>query len=738
MKLRCLSFLTAVFLPLGAQTAPQPLAHPDSPASRVWSTLANGRDLVAAHPQDPARLIDLAYTLTDAGVGDEAREVARRAIAVAPNSAFTYSAAGWVLHHNSIGVDYGPGYSYTESFAALRKAVALDPGNLDVRQSLANSLEYNEIGLRYAPDAHLAEAIEQYRYVKAHQTVVEPQVENNLAIDLFYAGRFAEAAQEAAAQPPSPTLDGVAIGAIAALQGADAAIALVNGLSGDPQRRTAALNLAAEGLYTLRFYPEAAALLTAGIGDGTAPASTLAKIRLFTSLKRYQPAELPADDPRRPVQQLLTSAISGTLTDTELASLFTRNAYPGEEQWKQLLRDMRTALGMQQNLMERTGLPAAVLRDMVLGNMRILAEPGSGPGWPIDVQLFALPPRRFFVTRENGAFRIVASAGENAAIGNETLALLHEDNPAEACALLDWQRGQTERGDGDDPLGGPLLARFWTSGSHEPTPSIETAAISLLASTPEVIPYLPRLIAQRDSAPPGGPRTSLDLLVATAAAEARDSNKASAAAEALLRLYPASPTAIRLAGRADALRQDWTGWNAMLDARLAAHAANRDLLLEKAVALESQKKYTQAQATLRSLLDSGHVLPGDYNRYAWLSLFTGEVYGKALDAAQQASLGRGSDFASLHTLACIYAVLGRTDEARQTVLQAMAAANLVEPDSQVWFGFGLIYEQFGDRAAAAAAFKRVEKPTGPLDPVDTYVLAQTHLTSSQNLLLHSR
>jgi hypothetical protein len=57
----------------------------------------------------------------------------------------------------------------------------------------------------------------------------------------------------------------------------------------------------------------------------------------------------------------------------------------------------------------------------------------------------------------------------------------------------------------------------------------------------------------------------------------------------------------------------------------------------------------------------------------------------------------------------------------------MTAGNLAQPNPEVWFGFGAIYEQYGLADAAIEAFRKVEKPEGTTSPTDTYVLAQAHL-----------
>jgi hypothetical protein len=51
-----------------------------------------------------------------------------------------------------------------------------------------------------------------------------------------------------------------------------------------------------------------------------------------------------------------------------------------------------------------------------------------------------------------------------------------------------------------------------------------------------------------------------------------------------------------------------------------------------------------------------------------------------------------------------------------------------EPNSEIWFGFGLIAEQYGILDAAQKMFARVEKPKSEY-PASSYALAQQHLAS---------
>jgi tetratricopeptide (TPR) repeat protein len=166
----------------------------------------------------------------------------------------------------------------------------------------------------------------------------------------------------------------------------------------------------------------------------------------------------------------------------------------------------------------------------------------------------------------------------------------------------------------------------------------------------------------------------------------------------------------------------------MLDTRIARHPDDETLLRLKASLAEAQGDFVLARATEQLVIDKGKASAEDYNMYAWTALFDGKVDGEVVKAAQQASLlTHGASYNELHTLACIYAFQGKTSEARELLLKAMSAGNLSEPNSAIWYGFGSIYEQYDVNDAAIQAYRKVERPEGPISPTDTYVLAQMRL-----------
>jgi tetratricopeptide (TPR) repeat protein len=700
----------------------------DLAVGKVRQALATQRALIASHPEDPSNYIDLAYTLTDAGITDQASQEVRKATAVAPRSVFAYRAQGWVLHHNVIGVEYGKGLDYDGSLDAYRKAIELDPGDLDAQQSLAELLEYNRNGIRYAPDARLAEAIEILRYVKAHQSAVQPEVEDDLIIDLFYAGRFGEVLPELANLPTSPVRDGVAIATIAAVQGPAAAVERANQIGGDEQKKKDALNFAAEGLWNMQLYPQAAAILTASLPDTTNSKGLLGKIQIFRNLRPYKGVDLPPTDPRYPVQRLVVGGMTNTLTEAVVAQCVSQHPFPSEADWKHNLPEIGSVAGKLWNLSRQTGLPQVVIQDMILGTMKIMTAPSKEPGSRILVEFSGLRSQSFFVINEGGSYKIVASKDGLGEVGTEALYLLHHGQEAEATSLLDWKRDLVGKGQGDDSLGGNLFARLWTTGESGGPRTIELAAASLLSGKSALLSLLPQVIAARKKATTDTERDNFDLLLASIYLRAEDGTNAKLISQQLLNRHSDSATAVALTGQAYSLTKSWSAWKSLLDPRLQTHPNDRSLLLQTAAEAEAEGDLPRARRAFRTLLDSGNALADDYNMYAWLSLFDEQVDDQALEAAQQANLlSKNSNYAYLHTLACLDAARGETAEARQLLLEAMSTGNLEVPNSAIWYGFGRIYEQYGVYDAAAAAYQRVERPDGVIDPTGTFVLAQSRL-----------
>ena len=489
-------------------------------------------------------------------------------------------------------------------------------------------------------------------------------------------------------------------------------------------------------------HAEAADLLNASAPDTGADDTTLRKVQLFRNLKAYQTPIAVAVDPVAPVQQFLAAALAGTLTEPAVRQLFSAQAFSTGKEAQDLPRLAKLIAGVQQTLTRQTGLPRQVIADLILGHLSLRSEAsGDGSVERVSGRIAGVTPVQFFVVQEDHAYRILSDARATVPIGREVLTLLRERRLEAAGTLLDWERELSPKSP-EDPLGGVLLAHLWTSGQARDPEAIQAAAAALLAQTPEVAPLLPGLLAQRDhakdsaSAEDAQSKRDLNLLIASIDLTLRDPEGALAASQALLKAFPGSATAISLTGRAYRQQENWAAWNAMIQQRLALRPSSLELLREQASEQEAEGLYAEARVTYGRILASGRSLQSDENSFAWLSLFADQADDSAREAAERATGIKEPDFSSLHTLGCIQAVQGRAGEARQTLLRAMTAAHLVEPDDSILLGFALIAERDGEREAALRNYRRIAKPDGPQDPIGVYALAQLHVRSLSRARTH--
>jgi tetratricopeptide (TPR) repeat protein/transglutaminase-like putative cysteine protease len=697
---------------------------------KIREALATDQSLIASHPQDAVQHVRMAYVLLHAGIGEQARTEATEATQLDPKSAAAWKTLGWVLQHNLIGVLHGKGFDLAGAADAYRKAAALDPDDTDTMADLAELYEYDANGTQYGSVDNLNLAIQEYQLLKAKDQSAGEQYEDRLLFCLLYAHRYKELLADLTTLPSSPARDGLAIAATTATEGAAAGLQRANQVSGGNDQRDSALRSAGEELAWLRMYPEAAQILSACIaGQSDAPALAR-QVEIYRNLHPYDAQATGNLDPQGVVRQMMVDGLSGSVSEAELSRVLAHHAYATDAEWQKNTKDNEESASSMSAVADRLGLLPQELADLTLGTMKLSCSGNDAHGYRVTMQQPGVRPRSFFVTKEDGVYRVVADQTDTMEVGNEALYLLHQANEVQARSLLDWKRDSVQRGGGDDPLSGPLFARLWTSGESKGATAIKLAAASLLLYRADISPMLPEL--ERSAAAATGPdkpdAASVHLLMAEGWLYARKPERARPAIDALLKEYPDSTTVIGLAGEADRQTRTWTAWNALVNSRLAKHPDDHDLLLEKVEAEQADGDFDAAGKTLQTVLNGMQANAADYNNYAWNALFEKQVNDSALQAAQQATtLTNNQDFASLHTLACVYAARGKTTEARQTLLEAMAAADLAEPNSEMWYAFGTIYEQFGATQAAIAAFRKVEKPTGPVNPVDTWILAQQHL-----------
>ena len=377
-----------------------------------------------------------------------------------------------------------------------------------------------------------------------------------------------------------------------------------------------------------------------------------------------------------------------------------------------------------------------VVLDLMLVNVQMSVDGDESLGYRVRMQV-ALPTgngdQLFFVVLEEGQHRILASDGDLSPIGREVLRRIEKGDLAGARQWLDWAREQQTLPGGDDPFTGPPFPWFWTKGSDAGLDEIRYAAASLIAGSDYAKRAIPILRKGKEHAGSGDARIKFNLALAGAFMCLDQPENVLPIARQLLEVRPDSLSAfrhlansLRKLGRRDELKK-------VAEERLKRLPDDPGALRLLAELARRQENFEQAQRLFERLVEIGKAEAGDFNNRERQTLFENAVTDQAIEQAQRAViLTRNAAAGSLHTLASLYAEVGKTTEAREVILQAMEVEAMDEPEPHFWYVFGRIAEQYGELDAALDAYRKVEPPEHEEDiPDSTYRLVQRRLAVLQ-------
>jgi len=734
-------------------------AHLD--AGRIREALGEFERLAAADPRKALPRTRVARALLAGGMGEAAREEARRATQLEPKLAMAYRELGWTLQHDDLGRRFGPGFDRAGALAAYRKAKELDPKDAVARADLAILLEYDAQGRRYGAKADLAAAIDEYKSLRKdldNGTGKGRGMDKNLLFALVQAGRFAEV-KEMAAQIKDVETSGVpSLIAIAAIDGAEAAVReSERGFTSSTARATA-LQQAAQNLMLVRRYAEAAVLFDrAGRQSGNA-AAMLSLADVLRRTRRHEELSLPADQPASVAKRMVMEAVAMVASSEpadfkKMVGLFSRDVASamlaqGDKAASQAF-DLGAAQGRKKP--QTDGMPSDVAIDLGLAAMRETVTGDEAMGYRVAFTSAlenGAKSLAIYVVREGPEYRIAAMSTVVPMLGDEALRRLEKGDLKGARQWLDWALESFDGGSivgnpggniggniggntgNGDPLATHPFAALWTRGSEAGAEDVRCAAAALVNQMSSVR-TLPLLLACREAAGSEARRNALDSALAQSYIEQGRVDDLLEVSRRLMAAAPASEHADSLHVLALTLQKRWDDIHALAERRLQRSPGDRVALLLLAEEAARARDFDQAEKRYGEIVSGGKATAGDFNSFAWMLLERGRLDEKTVDYGQRAATLSGyGNAAHLHTLASIYADMGKTAEAYQVILQSLAARNDEAPSSDDWYVFGRLAEHYGLPEVARKYYKRVTPPSAPEDEaLSTHALAARRLAA---------
>ena len=687
-------------------------------AGKAREALASYADLIKLHPSEGLHHVQMANALLAAGFGEEARKEAAHATDLDPKNAEAWSARGWILEHDEIGRRFGEGFDLKGAVAAYRKAIESDPKEWTNYADLGILLEFDEHGERYSTGSDLEGAIAEYKALKELDKPHSERFDNNLLYDLVYRKQWDESLALCDSLGSSNERTAIRLAVLAAGDGSQAALTEAVRRESSESTRSDDLVSASNVLFRLRMYPPALELLSAAAGGQVDSSKLRKRIELVHNVRPYEEVLFPESDPRRLVQNFLLDSLNPA---SKPEYLFKYMEFGPEDQ-KDAATENARAIHLLRRTLQNEDVPAPMAADLLLSNLKMSVDGDERTGFRIRTSGFDRVPDVLLITRKGTGFQLVGFDNMTP-VGREVLRRLAANDFKGAKLWLDWTREILRMNNGDDPLGGRLFPRFWTRGD-DPDPSrMKLAALALHSFESGIREYM-EFIKQARAEAKESEQARLDLLLAYAAGTVEDWALLQEVSTRLLAANPGSDHALSEVIRACLHTQDWKIGEKAIAARLARVPDDEMAARVASELADGKSDFAGARSLIRPLIDKNRANMWDFNQYAWNAILLGKVSDEDLSILQQA-ITDNSSFNEIHTLACLYAEMGKTKEARELLLKAMDTIGMSQPDEAVWYGFARVAEDYGLTEVALLLYQRVGKRKNDDTPTSTYNLARS-------------
>ena len=679
-------------------------------AGDVKGALVEFRKLAQANPKNALHRSRIARALLAAGFGDSARREARAATGLDPKSYEAWIALGTVLQHDAIGRfrEKDMGNRPIDTKAALAQAKEFDKAGL-IAADYAILLEHNAQAERYGTGAKLDDAIAEYRAM-GQEKMDQANLPDNLGFALWRAGHVDALLEHlGATKGATPSRHSLKLAALAVKNGPAAAIEESSRLGLNAQSRAQVLTGASQQLLMTRRYKEAGEMMGAAAKGNANAAQGLA---LADALARAQKLEqITGTDPESILKRFMHAIASlGEAQpggDKQLLALFTSPVRNRIEKEPDFQRD--AAKGFRQNA-NRGEMPSAVAMDLGLALSRFQREGSDEIGYRLRTEAPGAKSGAgglsSYLQREEGAWKLADLPGASMA-GYEVLRMVSAGKLDAARQWLDWMREGVSAGDADDPLSGSPFARLWKKGSAAGAARMRLAAAAHLAG---VVGSELDLEAAGilEAALKGASETERDA-IENALCAGKDFTRIAPIAERLIARHPESDVAFQKLITVYGNLKRWPAANELATKRLA-RLPNDHLALATQINIAcEQQDFDRAEALSKKLVDLGKATASDLNTWAWIAVVRGQITPASLETARRAASESQNSPAVLHTMAAAYALEGKTAEARQVLLQTIAAWKLEEPNAAVWLVCGMMAEQFGLNDEAKSAYEKASE-----------------------------
>ena len=701
-----------------------------------WQLARNGKpadavrrhsELIAAEPRKSIHRVRAAAQFIDFGLVDEAKSQALRATEIDSNSAWAFNILGVARLHDGLGRRFGKGFDRDGAIRAFREAIKLDPDGMEFRVNLGAAAEVNSAGVRFGTGSDLDVAIESYKEVVAKR----PEWEfgkQALLNALWHRQKYDEVVSTASAAENDKFAAMMLLAARVMIVGPDAALredaTRTNGAD-HRVRVAAAMTL----LLAQRQYDEARAM-AAAIGIEELPQDSGPVVAMLENISRVEELPDPETTASGTAESLVRLMFRESIEKKDLSPWLSERARQ-ESNFDAVMKEFKSAIEfVSQAAASRIGGDPAFIRDMVLSNVDLQETAFARSAKRVMVTVGGTRVGGFILVPEESSWKMLAMYPYSPAVAWEALSLLDAGDVAAAGEWVAAVKADiTSYSNSEYGTYKNFLAALPDARAQVDPVALRIATLALLVvNAPETV-KAEDLRRAADGLGTGTQQEVLEFVRFTVARDAGDGVAALAAAESFGRLKPGSMEAHSMLAQAYAILGRWDDSERTSRDWMAQRPGDIGAKQALVRALNGQGRFADALETWAAEVRQGTANATQLNSYAWQALVAGAVDPFAVKAAENAHMQwQRRNYASAHTLACLYADQGRVSEARRVLLQMLEDHPREDPLSgDIWLIRGLIAESLGENRSATTSYRSIQKPDR--DSADSsYAIATARLS----------
>ncbi|MBN1648769.1 MAG: DUF3857 domain-containing protein [Spirochaetales bacterium] len=688
------------------------------------AALEKFQELIELGPDNAMHRLRYARALLKAGFASSAKNAINEAIQLNPESGAFYAELGWILQHDDISRRFYPGYAREQAIEAYKKAIEYEPDNWEYCGNLAILYEYDRNGLRYSDrDASLT-AAEYYR--KARE-LKEDALLYNLLINYFYTGEYVKMKDLLDQVEDEHSRNVYGLLYETGQNGIEAAVAFAEKNISREDRRKAYKD-SINQLVQDRNYEAAVRFLREAAKGSSEAVSLEQRADYLAQMKKWESLEFTNNNYEDTVRMFYKSLIlSSDLKFADLEKVCDPRffAYAIDDSSRQSLRNEYYSVIREA---KNGGLRMANILDSMLCGFRMdVKAKDSG------VAMIKMQPMNgsdavatFFVIRNGSSCQVISLKGYSAAVGKVIVDSWKAGNKKLAEDLLDLFHDEYYKlEDPKDPFFSLLpYEHFYLA--KDLNDRVLYAGASLMGEgifRDEAITILEKGLAS------AGDKAPFYYALYYKYLDAKKLSEFSLCGEKLAGLLPESEEGFIRYVRSrpsvyspDTIEREAREW-------MSDNSESAELYKVVLHKYADHQRFTEADRIFSEMNTKNFVGANEYNNHAWMGLFRPKLTDEDFSNARKAvSMTNSKADYILHTMAALYAEIGRCQEARTMLDQEIHMSGRAELDSNEWYVLGRIAEEYGIMDFALDAYARVEPPDVPeFDMQSCYALTKKRL-----------